>query len=307
MSSNTRWCELQPAAVLRIAGPDAEPFLQGQFSQDVRRASAQHAVYGLWLDRRGRVEGDSLLWRQGEGWALFSAGTPAATLVARLEQYIIADDVAVEDQTAAVAGWVVWSTSGEHPSIPGLPQLEPGGVAAAVLAGGVTAVVVRGRRPRGGLDVFAPVAAADAVRAALGEALGAPAAAAELEAERIAEGIAAVPEDCGPGELAQEAGLEAAAVAHDKGCYLGQEAVARVRAGGRLRRTLRRAAGAGAAPVRGMVLHDGGARVGDVRSVAARGTGWVALAYVNTACTAASLATEPGGTPWIPLLPEPTR
>ena len=64
---------------------------------------------------------------------------------------------------------------------------------------------------------------------------------------RIAAGVPAVGVDTGPATLVQEVGLQDDAVSFDKGCYLGQETVARVRYRGRVNRLLRGLAlGAGA-------------------------------------------------------------
>ena len=57
----------RPAAWLRITGGDAETFLQGQFSNDLRGLRAgSGAVYGLWLDVKGRVMADSFVLRGSE-------------------------------------------------------------------------------------------------------------------------------------------------------------------------------------------------------------------------------------------------
>ena len=64
----------------------------------------------------------------------------------------------------------------------------------------------------------------------------------ELEAIRVRAGVPAVPADCGANEFPQECGLEAW-VSYTKGCYLGQEVMARIQSMGSLRRTLRRVSG----------------------------------------------------------------
>ena len=61
-----------------------------------------------------------------------------------------------------------------------------------------------------------------------------------LEGARILTGVPRVGVDTGPSTLVQEAGLEDVAVSFDKGCYLGQETVARAQFRGRVNRTLRR-------------------------------------------------------------------
>ncbi len=65
---------------------------------------------------------------------------------------------------------------------------------------------------------------------------------ADLEAARIAAGVPSVPADCGANEFPQECGLDAW-VSYTKGCYLGQEVMARIQSMGSLRRILRRVEG----------------------------------------------------------------
>jgi folate-binding protein YgfZ len=105
---------------------------------------------------------------------------------------------------------------------------------------------------------------AAAALAALG-AHEAPAAA--LHALRIVRGAALVGVDTGPRTLVQEAGLESVAVSFAKGCYLGQETVARAQHRGRVNRTLRGLAGASALPV-GATVRLGDREVGTVTSAA---------------------------------------
>ena len=86
-----------------------------------------------------------------------------------------------------------------------------------------------------------------------------------LEAVRIGAGVPAVPADCGAGEFPQECGLDAW-VSYAKGCYLGQEVMARIQSMGSLRRILRRVSGPVAV---GQELRAAdGKTVGTVRSAA---------------------------------------
>src|ERR1700677_2778810 len=93
-----------PACLLKASGPDAAAFLQGQFSNDLSRIAPGEAVYGLWLDRKGRVIADSHVVRDligGQFW-IASISSPAAVVMRRLVDFIIADDVTIEHVTP---GW----------------------------------------------------------------------------------------------------------------------------------------------------------------------------------------------------------
>src|SRR5690349_21801352 len=100
-----RW---RPGAWLRLTGGDAENFLQGQFTNDLRDPAAGAAVYGLWLNVKGKVVADSFVVRgaAGEFW-VGSYFSSAAAIRERLESFIIADDVVVEDATAGWSGFAL--------------------------------------------------------------------------------------------------------------------------------------------------------------------------------------------------------
>src|SRR5688572_1380953 len=90
-----RW---SPATVLRVSGEDAASFLQGQFSNDLRDLDQKKAVYGLWLNHKGRVIADSFVHRLAEGdFLVFSYHCPVEVIRQRLEAFVIADDVVLED------------------------------------------------------------------------------------------------------------------------------------------------------------------------------------------------------------------
>ena len=95
-----------PAAWLHVTGEDAASFLQGQFTNDLRKSADEGAVYGLWLNVKGKVIADSFVLRgraENEFW-IGSYFSLAATIRERLESHVIADDVTIEDVTAEWAG-----------------------------------------------------------------------------------------------------------------------------------------------------------------------------------------------------------
>jgi len=102
-----------------------------------------------------------------------------------------------------------------------------------------------------------------------------------MERARLRAGIAAVPADLGPGELPNEGGLEAVAISYTKGCYLGQEVMARLKSMGQVRRRLLRVTGAGHAPPQPAKLYQGSKAVGELRSSAPEGAGYIGHALLS--------------------------
>jgi folate-binding protein YgfZ len=120
---------------------------------------------------------------------------------------------------------------------------------------------------------------------------------AEMEFARISAGIPVVPAEVGPGDLPNEGGLEDAAISYTKGCYLGQEVMARLKNLGQVRRRLRVVRGRGPAPAPLAALYQGEKKIGEIRSVATRADEFVAMAMVSliNLTPTAGLSLEPAG------------
>src|SRR5690606_6138345 len=105
------FCEDRTWAVLRVTGEDAFGFLQGQFSQDLRGGVGKGPREGFWLTTKGKVAGHAVVAvRSEEDCLVVSWSQSAGELRERLEGFIIADDVVLEDETA---DWLAWRIAGE--------------------------------------------------------------------------------------------------------------------------------------------------------------------------------------------------
>lgn len=268
ISTSAGFFPWRPAAWLGVIGSDAFSFLQGQFTNDLRALEQQPAVYGLWLNVKAKVLADSFVLRgaaQDEFW-IGSYFSSASVIRERLESHVIADDVTVEDHTAA---WEAVSLFGDD-----LDRWQRDGPGDGFVFGG--------RRTRGqNLEWVFPSREGPAVRERLRDRdeIGAD----DITRARIADGIPAVPIDIGPGDLPNEGGLEEDAISFTKGCYLGQEIIARLKAMGQVRRRLVgvRSAG-GDTPALPAPLFSQGRQVGELRSVAGdRAGGFAGLAMVS--------------------------
>ena len=112
----------RPKAWIEVSGEDAPHFLQSQFSGDLR-VEVGSAVPGLWLDHRARLHGEGVVLKRGEAsYLIASLSTPAAGLLERLENHVIADDVDFEDRTDQV-----WCVLMPRPAVPEGVETAPAG------------------------------------------------------------------------------------------------------------------------------------------------------------------------------------
>jgi folate-binding protein YgfZ len=260
--------------------------LQGQFTQDLKQAG-KGPCYGLWLDLKGKVLADSHILMLAENdYLVVSLATPAAPLLARLEAYLIADEVELRDESGEWASVLLWGGA-----VPALTLPEGAIRFASRRAGaGAQEILVSAGHATGLVAQIKEFAA---------EGSGAAAALARLRA-----GIPAVPADIGPRDLPAEGALDEAAISYTKGCYLGQEVIARLKNLGQVRRALHVVGGPGEPPAPGTALHQGGRKVGETRSGAADGENFCAMAMLSLVNLdpAQPLALAPGGAAAISIL-----
>jgi len=264
-----------------VRGEDRFRWLSGMVTNTVNDLGANSGAWNLVLNAQGRIQGDLYVWREGEKLELEIAADQYDRLLAHLERFIIMDDVELaplsEDSALGLAGPLA---AGVLTRL-GLPApAEPLTSARAAWNGpdgnGSTVRVVHGY---GALaphyEIWGSAAEIPALWQALMEAGAIPVGAATLEAFRIAEGIPAYGIDIAERDLPQEVVPQAqsappqVALSFNKGCYLGQEIVERIRSRGSVHRHLRHLELSGPVPAAGAELRlDDGAVAGEITSAA---------------------------------------
>ena len=291
---------------IEVRGADRVRFLQGQLTNDVAAldpAGPRSGCYALALSREGRIAVDlHVLARRESIWLETAASHVAATLE-RLGKYLIADDVELVDRSGEIARFGVEGPRARElltAAAARIPELLPDSAAETRIAGAEVLVAAYGWSGEAAFQLFAPRAAEGDV----GSALAAAAAACDaveagsdaLEVLRIEAGIPSVGRELGPDVLPAEARLLARAVSFTKGCYTGQEVVARMQSRGRVAHLLVGLAFEGALPEIGAPLLAGGVRVGAVTSAArSPSAGPIGLAFVRRGHDAPDTALEVGG------------
>jgi len=280
---------------LCLTGADRVRFLNGQVTNDVKSLRTGEGCYAALVTAKGKMQSDlNIYCLQDELLLDFEPGL-TATVLQRLEKYIIADDVQVVD----VAGhYGLLSVQGPQADavVRGLglsndlPATPFSFVKVADATLGEIYLMNQPRLRTSGFDLCVPTAAlgavADKLIAALKSAGGCACGWQALEMARIEAGIPRFGADMDETNIPLEAGLENRAVSFTKGCYIGQEVIARIRTYGHVAkalRGLRLACDLKTLPVKGDKLFHAGKEVGYVTSALASPMyqATIALGYVR--------------------------
>ena len=246
--------------VVTVTGSEAQSYLQGQISQDVDALGIGDSAWSLILQPQGKVDAWFRITKSGDETFLLDVDEGhGETLLARLKRFKLRTKADLE-----LATWD-WCAIREHDE----PENAPDTPIAATPAGGQV-----------GLDLLAPE---------LPEPLSASMTEDEFERLRILAGVPAMGSELDEGTIPAEARVVDDSVSFTKGCYTGQELVARVDSrGDNTPRKLRIISGSGSAASVGAELSLDGSVAGVITSVASDGDGWVALAYIKRSALEAS-------------------
>ncbi|HEY7951100.1 MAG TPA: glycine cleavage T C-terminal barrel domain-containing protein [Solirubrobacterales bacterium] len=236
---------------LLLRGAEAAEYLQGQLTNDVEGLEPGEGCYAALLDRKGHMQSDMRVLdlsgapyvpiggikrtgTEGEQAIWIDTEPEPLPLVRRhLETYKIGREVELEDVTGARA---ILSLIGPRSAdLAGAPPL-PEHVSEAIAVGGTECLAVG---TAGGIDLIAAADDAGRLRAALGDADAVEVGPEAVEILRIEAGTPRFGAEMDGGTMPAEAGIVESAVDFEKGCYIGQETVARLHYRGKPNRHLR--------------------------------------------------------------------
>ncbi len=219
---------------LLVSGPDAAEYLQGQLTNDVEALGPGDGQYAALLDRKGHMQADMRVLRPAaeEIWVDTEAVALAVTR-RHLEMYSIGRDVKVADVSPERA---ILSLIGPRSvEVAGTAALPENACEATTVAGVECLVAGTG----GGIDLIVAAGEAERLGGALVEAGAVAVAAAAAEILRVEAGTPRFGAEMGTATMPAEAGIVEETVSFTKGCYIGQETVARLHYKGRPNRHLR--------------------------------------------------------------------
>ena len=219
--------------LLRFHGSDAKAFLQGQLTCDLEAVTSEQAQFGGYCNPKGRLVANFLLLACESGYLMQVPGDIAGDLASRLKKYVLRSRVTIEHER----GWGMLGVAGPQARrlLEGMQLAPPSARMAVLVRGNISVVQLPG-------DQFLVVAPSEDI-ARFWDALAeraVPAGAQCWAWLQIQAGIPWLSNATQEQFLPQMIGLdEIGGVSFDKGCFPGQEIVARTRYLGEVKRKLR--------------------------------------------------------------------
>jgi tRNA-modifying protein YgfZ len=222
---------------LALTGADARSFLQGQVTNDVEALAPGSGCYAAFLTPKGKMLGDLRILATEHELLLDTERVALQALFNMIRRFSIGYRVELYKRTLERGLLsLVGPDAASIAAAVHLPGEEHAHALVAVPGAGVSA---RAIRTDVGIDLLCAAGDTDALRAALEDGGAAPVAEATVECLRVERGRPRYGLDLDDSVIPQEAGLNERAVSFTKGCYVGQETVARLYYRGKPNRQLR--------------------------------------------------------------------
>lgn len=226
------------AVIIAVSGPQAARYLQARLSNNILTLDSNHACLAAALSPQGRTEGLFAVVQNGKNeFFLYADGGNPSEILTSLRKFIVTervDTVLLSPEQSIVhlssSGTLALASLGFD-----LPQEVP---ELTVVRGGPTVAIRRARTTMPGWDVICSPAVRQALLAELStQSTSLPPEQQTLE--RLRAGIPVFPDEINSEHILLESGLTAA-VSFTKGCYTGQEVIAKIDALGKPPRLLKR-------------------------------------------------------------------
>jgi folate-binding protein YgfZ len=211
---------------LALTGSEAKEFLHGQVTNDIVGLTPGHGCYAAFLTHKGKMLGDLRVFDLGDELLLDCERVALQELFNMIRRFKLGRDVELHKRTVEMA--LLSVIGADAPRLAGDAEHSN----ARVELGGVSAIAVT---TDVGTDLFCAASGRDALRAALDLPDGTEA---DAEVVRVEHGRPRYGVDLDESVIPQEAGLNERAVSFTKGCYVGQETVARLHYRGKPNRRL---------------------------------------------------------------------
>jgi tRNA-modifying protein YgfZ len=274
---------------LALSGPDAKSFLAGQVTNDIEALEAGGGCYAAFLTHKGKMLGDMRVLDSGEELLLDTERVALQALFDMIRRFKIGYDVELHKRTLELGLLSLVGPASREVATRAVGHEAPAplDIAPPDREHAHTTAIIAGRdvrliaTDRAGVDILCDASDREAVEESLVSAGAQPVNDATAEIVRVERGRPRYGVDLDDTVIPQEAGLNERAVSFTKGCYVGQETVARLHYRGKPNRHLRGLRLSEPAAL-GEELHLGERRVGQLgSSVLSPTLGPIALALVR--------------------------
>lgn len=286
-----------------LRGADRVRWLNGMVTNNIRDLAGGHGVYSFLLNAQGRILGDLNAYNDEDALIVDTDQNQREKIAATFDHFIIMDDVEVVDLGAQVAAiGIAGPNSREVLQKIDLtvPRLEPLQFVAVQFRRDTLKLVRGGDGSQDAYELWTKPEIESAVWRALVEAGATPVGSAAVELDRVARGIPRYGLDLRERDLPQET-EQFRALNFNKGCYVGQEIVERIRSRGNVHRTFTGFRVDGPVPSIGAKIQAQGNDVGEVTSSASLPAddheAVVALGYIRREAIASHQEVLIGGSP----------
>jgi folate-binding protein YgfZ len=224
--------DLSARGRVEVSGAEAVQFLNGMVTNDVAALGEGHWFEAAFPNPQGRLVALARVFRRGDSFLFDTEEATRAVMFRHLERFTLAGDFRVRDLTeetalfsvqGARAGEVVRGVLGDAAA-----RTERGRVTRADFGDAAVTVARATHTAEDGFDLFADAGERGALWAAFREAGARPVGAETLEVLRVEAGLPRYGVDATEQNVVLEVVDEEAAVSYTKGCYSGQEIIARI-------------------------------------------------------------------------------
>jgi tRNA-modifying protein YgfZ len=221
--------------MLLVSGADAAEYLQGQLTNDVEALKAGEGCYSALLDRKGHMQADMrVLHLENRGLWLDLEPQARPAVIRHLQMYSVGREVEIDD---VAEDWAILSLIG--PGSAAISGFEGLGSEYAQRYRSWEGVEVLAVATDLGIDLVVRAEQASALGELLRGAGAVEVSEAAAEIVRVESGRPRFGKEMTAETIPQEAGINERAVDFEKGCYIGQETVARLHYKGKPNRHLR--------------------------------------------------------------------
>ncbi len=233
-------CNLSQYGLIVVAGPDAAAFMQGQFTNDVMKVDAGHAQLNALCNNKGRMIANFMLFQYQQNYFISLHKSLLETTIARLQTYILSAQVAVQDVTEqlvhlGISGEAVTRKLDSHLRTAFDTSLSTD---INAVCANEDYIIIKSNDAGARYHIFADQEKAEKIWTVLGET-------AEStgnntwEYMNIQSGIPVIRDKSSEQFIPQMANMDLLdAVNFKKGCYTGQEIVARMHYLGKLKKRM---------------------------------------------------------------------